>query len=145
MFDFTAYPVDEVRRRFFVRPRPAERRGDSLRSVLFDRSITDRFRMEKFDIRGKAAFSGEGLRLLIVTAGGGTPAPAEPNLRSAASTGCWFRPELRSWSLKALAAWSSFRPRRPRHEPGNARMVSCFRHTPSNLRRRRSAPGVTLQ
>lgn len=72
MFDFTAYPVDEVRRRFFVRPRPAERRGESLRSVLFDRSITDRFRMEKFDIRGKAAFSGEGLRLLIVTAGGGT-------------------------------------------------------------------------
>ena len=40
--------------------------------MLFDRSITDRFRMEKFDIRGKAAFAGEGLRLLIVTAGGGT-------------------------------------------------------------------------
>ena len=72
MFDFTAYPADEVRRRFFVRPRPVEQCGKSLRSVLFDRSITDRFRMEKFDIRGKAAFAGEGLRLLIVTAGGGT-------------------------------------------------------------------------
>ena len=71
MFDFTPCPVDEVRKRFFVRPRPAEHCGDSLRSVLFDRSITDRFRMEKFDIRGKAAFSGDGLRLLIVTAGEG--------------------------------------------------------------------------
>ena len=70
----TAVPrsAEEIRECCFIRPECVETVGESKRYTLFDRRITDRFRAERFEIRGEAQFEGEGLRVLIVTAGSGT-------------------------------------------------------------------------
>ena len=72
MFDFTPRSAEEIRECCFIRPECVETVGESKRYTLFDRRITDRFRAERFEIRGEAQFEGEGLRVLIVTAGSGT-------------------------------------------------------------------------
>ena len=72
MFDFTPRSAEEIRECCFIRPECVETVGESKRYTLFDRRITDRFRAERFEIRGEAQFGGEGLRVLIVTAGSGT-------------------------------------------------------------------------
>lgn len=69
MFDFSAYPAEELKRRFFIVPRPLPIRGEAERFSLFDERYTRCFRAEEIRIDGEAEVGHDGLRVLIAVSG----------------------------------------------------------------------------
>ncbi|MBS1372113.1 MAG: class I mannose-6-phosphate isomerase [Lentisphaeria bacterium] len=72
MLDFTPYPAEEVRERFFIRPQPKSDVGGCRREALFAGENARCFRADRIRVSGRAAVANEDLSVLVVTGGNGT-------------------------------------------------------------------------
>lgn len=69
MFDYTPIPVETVQSKYFIKEQTIVDYENASESEIFNRSITDCFRMNKLVVNGKHFLQKESFYLLIVTEG----------------------------------------------------------------------------
>ena len=71
MFEFKSRSIDQVKRDFFINPRPLPLFGSGSRESLIDERKNDRFRLERIVVKDEAAVIHESFRVFIVLEGNG--------------------------------------------------------------------------
>ncbi len=71
MFDYTPIPIEKVKSEYFIKERLLGDYGSAKEFKLFDKTITDCFRMNKLQVEGIFTLKKESFYILIVTDGEG--------------------------------------------------------------------------
>ena len=71
MFDYTPISIETVQSKYFIKERLIADNGATKEFEIFDKSITDCFRMNKLVVKGKYSLRKETFYILIVTEGTG--------------------------------------------------------------------------